>query len=232
MNNPLPLPLPKDLLHSTPPLRILALETSTRQGSIALFSEGELFYEPTDPDCGRYLVSHLQTFLTQHQTPLSTLNLLVLDAGPGSYTGLRIGFAIAKTFAWYHQIPLCTVESTQVLASNYQGSATEIAIALDARQNEFYFATYQRPSEHPHPPYWEPLTPLQLVSHLHTHLPCLGDVTPPVDPHASGLPPRADHLLLLGYHHWKKGKTISDLFALEPLYLRPSYAEQKKKTSL
>ncbi|MEK7483204.1 MAG: tRNA (adenosine(37)-N6)-threonylcarbamoyltransferase complex dimerization subunit type 1 TsaB [Planctomycetota bacterium] len=210
------------MTNALPPPFILAIETSQREGSIALSLPHSIKVVPLHRDFGQYLVSQIQELLVQEQISLSQLSLIVLSAGPGSYTGLRIGFAIAMTFARIHHIPLRMVESTQVIAYNYQGPATEIAIALDARQKEYYFATYQKKETD-----WIPKILLHLVTTVPFFEPCLGDyIQPP-----QGLPPQAQYLLSLGYQAFlQHGPT--PLQEIQPLYFRPTEAERRLQKKL
>lgn len=199
---------------------ILAIETSHRLGSIALSQNNYVYSVPLEPDFGQFLVSQIQTLLTQHQLVLKNLALIVLGAGPGSYTGLRIGFAVGLTLARFNQIPIRTVESTRAIACNYTGNANEIAVALDARQNEFYFATYQK-----HHHLWFPATPITVCTQIQTSLPCLGDAHPPLS-EPQGIPPKAEHLLQLGFYDFQK-EGAQPIESIAPLYLRPTEAERK-----
>lgn len=202
--------------HPLPPF-ILAIETSQREGSIALSLPRSLETVSLHPDFGQFLVSQIQELLTRHQISLAQLPLIVLSAGPGSYTGLRIGFAVALTFARIHSIPIRMVDSTNVIAYNYQGPASEIAVALDARQKEYYFATYQKQGQD-----WFPKVPLHVLSTVPAFDPCLGDAIQP----ATGLPPQAQHLLTLGYQDFLHFGPHS-LIDIKPRYLRQTEAERR-----
>ena len=84
-------------------MRILAFETSAKAASVALLEDGKLLAESYQ-NTG---LTHSQTLMVMAQDMLNTLALtpgdvdvVAVAAGPGSFTGVRIGVAAAKGFAW------------------------------------------------------------------------------------------------------------------------------------
>ncbi|MGG3571179.1 tRNA (adenosine(37)-N6)-threonylcarbamoyltransferase complex dimerization subunit type 1 TsaB [Bacillus gobiensis] len=73
----------------------------------------------------------------------SEVKKIVVANGPGSYTGVRIGVTIAKTFAWSLQIPVVPVSSLKVLAANGRYFAGKICPLFDARRGQVYTGLYQ-----------------------------------------------------------------------------------------
>ena len=89
-------------------MRILAFETSAKAASVALLEDGKLLAESYQ-NTG---LTHSQTLMVKAQDMLNTLALtpgdvdaVAVAAGPGSFTGVRIGVAAAKGFAWGSLIP-------------------------------------------------------------------------------------------------------------------------------
>ena len=105
-------------------MRILAVETSSKRGSIALYNNGSVkevcFSESFDH--GYLLVAKIKELLCNENIEISSIDVLGVDYGPGSYTGLRIGIACVKTLAFMcreffkKDIKIVTVGSLDVLA--------------------------------------------------------------------------------------------------------------------
>ena len=125
-----------------------ALDSSGKAAGVALLREEELIYEA-------YLnngLTHSETLLPMVQrafettgTALSEIGLLAVGAGPGSFTGLRIGLALAKGLALPDAIPCAGVSSLEALARSIplmDGAA--VIAAADARRGEVYYAAFRR----------------------------------------------------------------------------------------
>ena len=74
------------------------------------------------------------------------IEAIAVSEGPGSYTGVRIGVTLAKTFAWSLKKPLVGVSSLKVLASNARISNYAICSLIDARRQNVYAAVYESDS--------------------------------------------------------------------------------------
>ena len=102
-------------------MKILALETSAKAASVALKEKGKLLGEAYQ-NTG---LTHSQTLMVMAEDLLKTCNLTPKDveavavaAGPGSFTGVRIGLSAAKGFAWGREIPLVGVSTLEAMAKN------------------------------------------------------------------------------------------------------------------
>ena len=111
-------------------MRILAFETSAKAASVALLEDGTLLGE-LYLNCG---LTHSRTLLESAQRLLEITELMAKDidavacaAGPGSFTGVRIGVAAAKGFAWGRDIPCCPVSTHEAMA----WQASDCAVSLD-----------------------------------------------------------------------------------------------------
>ena len=126
-------------------MKILALETSAKAASVALLDRGKLlgeYYQNTG-------LTHSQTLMVMAEDLLKSCNLTAKDveavavaAGPGSFTGVRIGVAAAKGFAWGAEIPCYGVSTLEAMALGlgvYQGY---VVPAMDARRNQVYTAIF------------------------------------------------------------------------------------------
>ena len=127
-------------------MRILAFETSAKAASAAILEDGKLLCE-TYQNGG---MTHSETLLAMAQQQLQSCHLTVEDIdavavakGPGSFTGVRIGVAAAKGFAWGREIPLYGVSTLEAMA--YAQSIFEglICPCMDARRNETYTALFR-----------------------------------------------------------------------------------------
>lgn len=126
-------------------MKILAIETSGRIGSLCLAEGEKIFSElPLDTEITHTerLLPAIDTVLKQAGWGLADLGGLALAIGPGSFTGLRIGLATLKGFAQVHDLPIVGVSSLQVLAHNACESNTPVAALMDARRGQVYAAAY------------------------------------------------------------------------------------------
>lgn len=125
---------------------ILALESSTRRCSVALFRDGrELAWrDQTDPVGfvhAEKLHLFIQEVLQEADLTPADLDAVAVGLGPGSYTGLRIGASAAKGLAHALNIPVMGVGSLQVLAWQahaWKPEANRILAVIDARRMEVY----------------------------------------------------------------------------------------------
>jgi tRNA threonylcarbamoyladenosine biosynthesis protein TsaB len=147
-----------------PPLRLLALETSTDTLSLALGTgvAGGPLWQHTGPggaQASATLLPLLHDLLTQAGWTLRSLDALVFGRGPGSFTGLRTACAVAQGLAYGSQdparpggIPVLAVDTLLALAEAAlsqaaagadasAGSGVVVAL-LDARMDELYVAPY------------------------------------------------------------------------------------------
>lgn len=135
-----------DLL--TTRVRLLALDTSTQLGSVALVADAELRSEIS----ARVRSRHGETLLPLVQHALSlggedktTLTHLAVGVGPGSFTGTRVGVATAKGLAIALDLPLVGVVSLEAIALG--APAEHVNVVTDAHKGEVYAACYRRTGE-------------------------------------------------------------------------------------
>lgn len=128
-------------------MRTLALETSTRRGSVALLENGQLVgcLEHEAPNAhAEQLLPLVERALGDAGWPKSSLDRLGVGVGPGSFTGLRVGIALAEGLSVGLDRPLIGVGSLLAMA---HGALAERPLGpccalLDARREELFAAVY------------------------------------------------------------------------------------------
>jgi len=133
------------LLATNGPL-ILALENSSLCGSVALVSPGGCLAESslaTTKTHSKRLLPAIQQVMADSGTNWQALSAIAVSAGPGSFTGLRIGMTTAKGLAMATGKPLIAVSSLTTLACQLPWATQLICPLLDARKQEVYAAFYR-----------------------------------------------------------------------------------------
>ena len=127
-------------------MKILALESSGLVAGVAVAEDDNLLGEYTI----NYKKTHSQTLLPMldevakmTELDLSTVDAIAVSAGPGSFTGLRIGSATAKGLGLALQKPLIHIPTVDALACNLWGCGTLICPLMDARRNQTYTGIYR-----------------------------------------------------------------------------------------
>ena len=128
--------------------RLLALETSTDACSVALRVGDELFvdHRETPRAHARLLLPSIEALLSRAGIAGSQLDAVVYGRGPGSFTGLRIGCAVAQGLAFAHDLPTLGVSSLEVLAEAARSEHPDcvgVVTLLDARMDEYYGAAWR-----------------------------------------------------------------------------------------
>ena len=127
---------------------ILAIETSTKNCSVALFKDSNLLsfmqsdkQEFVHPE---QLNNYIQNIVALSKINLKDIDAIALSKGPGSYTGLRIGTSTAKGLCFALEIPLISVSTLQAMAfSMKQNSSVDLYCPMiDARRDEVFCALY------------------------------------------------------------------------------------------
>ncbi|HEY0010162.1 MAG TPA: tRNA (adenosine(37)-N6)-threonylcarbamoyltransferase complex dimerization subunit type 1 TsaB [Tepidisphaeraceae bacterium] len=128
----------------------LALETSGRIGSVALVEDGRVvaadqFSHGLQHAAG--LLPMIDRLTTARGWKPPDIAEIYVSAGPGSFTGLRIGITLAKTIAMATGAKLVAVPTMRVLLMNAPPEAEEVILVLDAKRGQIYTARYvRRPS--------------------------------------------------------------------------------------
>src|SRR5688572_30661357 len=127
--------------------RILALETSGTCGSVAALDAGGVLRElPLDPALrsARSLAPGIRQLLQGMGWQPRDVQLVAVTAGPGSFTGLRVGITTAKAFAYAAGAEVLGVDTLEVLARQAPSDAQLVQTAIDAQRQELFVATFHR----------------------------------------------------------------------------------------
>jgi tRNA threonylcarbamoyladenosine biosynthesis protein TsaB len=124
-------------------MKILALSTSGPVASVCL-SYSEPCYQSPGPQAATQIFSLIDRCL-QGQA-LQSIDLIAFDAGPGGFTGVRVGCGVAQGLGFGLGIPVVAVNSLEALAFKAKAKSeqcnTLVLVAIDARMGEVYFAAY------------------------------------------------------------------------------------------
>jgi len=134
-------------------LLILGLDTATLSCSVALLRDDTVLAEMTlniKKTHSERLMPLLDTLLTESGVEREQIDAIAAAAGPGSFTGLRIGMATARGLAQGLAIPAVPVSTLEAMAEAVPAPAVLICPLLDARRGEVYTALYQREDLPPH----------------------------------------------------------------------------------
>jgi tRNA threonylcarbamoyladenosine biosynthesis protein TsaB len=124
-------------------IRILALDTTGERASIALVEENQVVEEVAmeSPDGFAHVVfGEIQSLLGRHGVSIAEIDVFAAAAGPGSFTGVRVGLAAVKGLAEATGKQVAAVSSLRAVAS-FGSSAVRAAI-IDARRGEIYGGVY------------------------------------------------------------------------------------------
>ena len=125
-------------------MKILALESSAVACSAALWGEEGLIaqtFQQSGLTHSRTLLPMTHDLLKNCQVSLSDVDVIAVAAGPGSFTGLRIGLAVIKGLALPRQLPCAGVSTMAALAWGLAGEGTVIG-AQDARRGQVYWGAF------------------------------------------------------------------------------------------
>jgi tRNA threonylcarbamoyladenosine biosynthesis protein TsaB len=224
----------------TPPV-ILALETATACGSVAMVTADRCLGEyslQSDLTHSRRLLPAIATLMAETHIGWEDVDAVAVSSGPGSFTGLRIGMSTAKGLVMAAGKALVSVPTLDGLASQFAFADPLICPVLDARKKEVYAAFFRctemgivrRQSD------YMALAPEDLAAMIGEEtifvgdgiLTCcemikkLGDLAliPPAVLHF----PRAAAIGMLAVAKWKQGELLEPAAAV-PLYVRASDAE-------
>ena len=127
-------------------MKILAVEFSSEQRSVAVLDGGRLLAEQT-VSAGRNTeaIRLIDSALTQAQTGRRDIECIAVGVGPGSYTGIRTAIALTQGWQLAAEVKVQSIDSLEALAFGQQaaGERGTITFAVDAARGEFYIAKFE-----------------------------------------------------------------------------------------
>lgn len=127
-------------------MKILGIDSSGMVAGVAIIDENITIAEY----CVNHRKTHSETLLpmldeivTMTETDLSDIAAIAIAAGPGSFTGLRIGSATAKGLGMAIEKPIVAVPTCHALAYNLWGTDSIVCPIMDARRNQVYTGIYE-----------------------------------------------------------------------------------------
>ena len=124
---------------------ILAFETSAKAASVALTENGKLLgeaYQNTGLTHSQTLMVMAEDLLKQCGKTVDDITAVAVAEGPGSFTGVRIGVAAAKGFAWGRELPCYGISTLEAMAVSLGAWEGHICACMDARRNQVYNALF------------------------------------------------------------------------------------------
>jgi tRNA threonylcarbamoyladenosine biosynthesis protein TsaB len=221
-------------------LRILALETSGLTGSVAAAIDDKVLAEidlgPRQRSA-QSLAPAIKAILEQLGWQPRDVGLVAVTAGPGSFTGLRVGVATAKVFAYATKAEVLGISTLEVIAAAAPRQIEKLSAAIDAQRGDVVAQDFQRlPAGG-----LEPLGPDRLMPFADWLAglppgfaisgPVLKKWSEPFPPGIEVVPPElwqptAANVARLAHRDYCAGRR-DDPWRLLPVYSRPSAAEEK-----
>lgn len=219
--------------------KLLILETSGRVGQVAVARGDTLLGQRALSETRRHardLAPAVAELLKEQGWRSRDLDGVLVSQGPGSYTGLRVGIMAAKTLAYATGCAILGLEIFAVVARQSSGSNL-VDVLGDAQQEKVYVQRFARGENDA----WQPIAPLGIQAFPdwlanRESTACVSG--PGLDLYRQRLPagvsvadascwhPRLETMLRIGLERFQAGERDS-LWKLEPLYARPSSAEEK-----
>ena len=129
-------------------MKTVSIETSGKVGSVAV-CDGDVVIAERSFERGmlhgKALVPSIKLIFDKKGLKPSEIDLIVVDVGPGSFTGVRVGIACAKTLSYVLNRPVIDVVSMDAIAQNVTvtGGVVDVCVVLDARRNRVYSSIYR-----------------------------------------------------------------------------------------
>ncbi len=225
-------------------MKVLALETATMAGSIALVDDEDLIAEVKlniNVAHAERLMPSIDYLLNASHLSIKDIDAFAISIGPGSFTGLRIGLSTAKGFSYASKRPLVPVLTLDAFARTLPFCSHLICPMLDARKNEVYTGIYK----------WEgsqckkimpetAISPADLLKEIKDAAVFMGDgakiykklIVDALGDNAifaplSKMSPSASSIAEIAIEKLRQGIT-TDPVSLTPFYIRKSEAELKE----
>ena len=224
---------------------ILGIDTAAESLGVALVQDAQLVDERTRAEANQHdamLAPLVEELLRSHGLAAAKLEGIAVSAGPGSFTGLRIGMALAKGLCFACDLPLAAVPTLDAIAFSavrryHVEDGSHLLVALNARRGNAYHASYRVSGSRCTPLTGAAMSPLAETAAMATADTRLaGDAAPLI---AEALADRQIHVLdcpaataadvaLLGAAMLAEGRA-ADVASCEPMYLQEFVVKQAKR---
>jgi tRNA threonylcarbamoyladenosine biosynthesis protein TsaB len=124
---------------------LLALDTSTRQASLALCTENELLGEYTWHVGNNHsveLLERIHRIVAECNITMQDIDAVAVATGPGSFNGLRVALSVAKALAFSLQKPLVGISTLEIIAAQQQHWQGPVCSIMEAGRSELFAACY------------------------------------------------------------------------------------------
>lgn len=129
-------------------MKILYLDTSSNFLYTSIIGNDEIvaeIKERLDKDLSTEALPKISEMFEKNNISPDEIEKIIVVNGPGSFTGVRIGLTIAKTFAWTRKIPIIPISSLEAMALSYnENDYKYIVPAIDARRNFVFASIYDK----------------------------------------------------------------------------------------
>jgi tRNA threonylcarbamoyladenosine biosynthesis protein TsaB len=219
----------------------IGIETSGREGSVALLREDETVAERSLSHEGRRhartLVDELRLLLSEAGVSPQNCDLIAVSQGPGSFTGLRVGIVCAKTWAYATGCQLAGVNTLLAIASAVDRNVGQVDVVVDAQRGDLFQGTYEADDDG----VWKETADIRIISG-EDWINELNETRAVTGSALVGWKDRVPAgVFVLPPYKWtptavavaRVGRLLSaagqsgDLWSLNPIYLRKSAAEEK-----
>ncbi|WP_413612816.1 tRNA (adenosine(37)-N6)-threonylcarbamoyltransferase complex dimerization subunit type 1 TsaB [Bdellovibrio sp. HCB-110] len=226
-------------------MKILAMETSTLVGGVAVVIDGKVVAEENSlrqKSHSENISPFVDHCLLKAGIKLEDIDVFAVGQGPGSFTGIRIAANAGKTFAYSFTKPMVTIDSLVLLAYQARASQKPVLAMINAYKNMVYLGLFDMTGDEPRYIKGPDAIPVrELKNHIHQDCVVVGDGWDAYHEYFpaelseklsrdSALPdhPLASTLAIMAEQRALKGQTL-DWKSFIPLYIRASEAEETKK---
>lgn len=127
-------------------MKILAVDTSATSASVAVAEENKIigsFSINTTLTHSQTLIPMIEDVLKKTNIDFDEIEAVAVNAGPGSFTGVRIGVAAVKGIAFNHNLPCVSISTLESMAYNFIGNDCIVCAVMDARCSQVYNALFR-----------------------------------------------------------------------------------------